>query len=223
MNDHIAEARRKVSRPQIRAVFLRNGARIEPDQDDLPDWIYESAFELLELAAPAVQGEPVTGWPLHPSQVRTLRRSVKRNCPPEIYALLDQAIAAPQPGEQQLSTDALTPVPDELFAAEFRAWWERHGQFCRAGGSGYECTFAFEAWRYLYPQLMILQKVAAKQQPAPDVAELVELVEAATSLCDAVENINDLPPVMYALQAGIAVNKVRDAVAALAAHQEKTK
>jgi len=48
-----------------------------------------------------------------------------------------------------------------------------------------------------------------------------ELVEAlrteALGLCDAVENINDLPPVKYALQAGRAVNRVRDAVAALSA------
>ncbi|GGJ06170.1 hypothetical protein [Halopseudomonas pertucinogena] len=175
MNNHIAEASKKVGRPQIREIFLRNGARIEPDRDDLPDWIYEAAFELLELAAPAVQGEPVAGRPLHPSQVRTLRRNVKRNCPPEIYALLDQAIAAPQPAEQQAPADySLTPVPDELFAAEFRAWWEQHGQFCRAGGGDYERTFAFEAWRHLYPKLMKLQKVAAEQQPAPDVAGLVE-------------------------------------------------
>lgn len=57
--NHIAEARKKVSRPQIREAFLRNGAHIEPSRDDLPDYVYESVFELLELAAPAVQGEPV--------------------------------------------------------------------------------------------------------------------------------------------------------------------
>ena len=57
--NHIAEARKKLSRPQIREVFMRNGARIEPGRDDLPDYVYESVFELLELAAPAVQGEPV--------------------------------------------------------------------------------------------------------------------------------------------------------------------
>lgn len=57
--------------------------------------------------------------------------------------------------------------------------------------------------------------------PAPDVSGLVgALQKEATSLCDAVENINDLPPAGYALQAGRAVNRVRDAVAALAAHQQ---
>lgn len=42
------------------------------------------------------------GGPLHPSQVRALRRNVKRNCLPEIYALLDQAITAQQPGLTKL-------------------------------------------------------------------------------------------------------------------------
>lgn len=56
--NHIAEARKKVSRPQIREVFLRNGAVIPADRDDLPDYVYESVFELLEMAAPAVQREP---------------------------------------------------------------------------------------------------------------------------------------------------------------------
>lgn len=60
------------------------------------------AIRMAVLAAPDVQGEPVAGGPLHPSQVQALRRNVKRNCPPEIYALLDQAIAAHQPGVTQL-------------------------------------------------------------------------------------------------------------------------
>lgn len=28
----------------------------------------------------------------------------------------------------------------------FEPWWEKSGQFCRAGGGGYEKTFAFYAW-----------------------------------------------------------------------------
>jgi len=28
----------------------------------------------------------------------------------------------------------------------FDEWWEKHGQFCRAGGGDYEKTFAFRAW-----------------------------------------------------------------------------
>lgn len=77
--DHIPETTKKIGRRQIREAFLRNGARIEPDRDDLPDWVYESVFELLDsaiqqagpaiqyvapaiqYAGPAVQGEPV-GW-----------------------------------------------------------------------------------------------------------------------------------------------------------------
>lgn len=30
--------------------------------------------------------------------------------------------------------------------AEFEAWWESHGQFCRSGGGDYEKTFAYRAW-----------------------------------------------------------------------------
>ena len=56
-------------------------------------------------------------------------------------------------------------MPDEAFAVEFAAWWEEHGQFCRAGGGTYERTFAFEAWRHLYPQLINLQMAAEEQQP----------------------------------------------------------
>lgn len=29
----------------------------------------------------------------------------------------------------------------------FEAWWESHGQFCRAGGGDYEKTFAYRAWQ----------------------------------------------------------------------------
>jgi hypothetical protein len=28
----------------------------------------------------------------------------------------------------------------------FEAWWEKDGQFCRAGGGDYEKTFAFRAY-----------------------------------------------------------------------------
>ena len=28
----------------------------------------------------------------------------------------------------------------------FEEWWDKHGQFCRAGGGEYEMTFAFRAW-----------------------------------------------------------------------------
>lgn len=56
--NHIAEARKNVSRQQIREVFLRNGFTIKPGCDDLREYVYKAAFELLELAAPAVQGEP---------------------------------------------------------------------------------------------------------------------------------------------------------------------
>ncbi|WP_242015447.1 hypothetical protein [Pseudomonas nitroreducens] len=55
-------------------------------------------------------------------------------------------------------------VPDDEFAGEFAVWWEEEGQFCRAGGGDYERTFAFQAWRHLYPQLM--QTRAALAEPS---------------------------------------------------------
>lgn len=31
--------------------------------------------------------------------------------------------------------------------AEFEAWWEKEGQYCRAGGGDYEKTFAYRAYQ----------------------------------------------------------------------------
>lgn len=60
----------------------------------------------------------------------------------------------------------------------------------------------------------------AQTEQQPEQSGLVEALRSeALKLCDAVENINDLPPIKYALQAGYAVNKVRDAVAALSAQR----
>ncbi|HFD3737254.1 TPA: hypothetical protein ACF4EW_004890, partial [Pseudomonas aeruginosa] len=60
-------------------------------------------------------------------------------------------------------------VPDEVFAGVFAEWWEEEGQYCRAGGGDYERTFAFQAWRHLYP--LLLQARAALAQPSPAQAE----------------------------------------------------
>lgn len=57
-----------------------------------------------------------------------------------------------------------THVPDDIFAAEFARWWEGDGQYCRAGGGDYERTFAFQAWRHLYPQLMTARAALAQDQ-----------------------------------------------------------
>ena len=56
--DQLRDCTRKIDRQQIREVFLRNGFTIKPGHDDLKDYVYEAAFELLELTAHAVQGEP---------------------------------------------------------------------------------------------------------------------------------------------------------------------
>lgn len=42
----------------IREVFMRNGFTIKDGRDDLADYVYAAAHELLQVA-PAVQGEPV--------------------------------------------------------------------------------------------------------------------------------------------------------------------
>ncbi|WP_425327891.1 hypothetical protein [Pseudomonas nitroreducens] len=65
-------------------------------------------------------------------------------------------------------------IPDAVFEAEFMTWWEEHGQYCRSGGGDYERTFAFQAWRHLYPKLMqarsdverICEKVRSFEQAA---------------------------------------------------------
>jgi hypothetical protein len=56
------------------------------------------------------------------------------------------------------------------------------------------------------------------QTEQPEQSGLVEALRTeALGLCDVVEKINSLSPVTYALQAGRAINKVRDAAAALSA------
>lgn len=37
-------------------------------------------------------------------------------------------------------------LTDEVRDAQFEAWWEKSGQFCRSGGGAYEKTFAYTAW-----------------------------------------------------------------------------
>ena len=46
--------------------------------------------------------------------------------------------------EERKGADSASVSTDELEC--FEAWWEAHGQFCRAGGGDYEKTFAFRAW-----------------------------------------------------------------------------
>ncbi len=72
-------------------------------------------------------------------------------------------------------------VPDEAFEAEFMTWWEEHGQYCRSGGGDYERTFAFQAWRHLYPKLM---------QARADVERICEKVrsfEQTTITCSRIQ------------------------------------
>ncbi|HCF6372860.1 TPA: hypothetical protein NIH98_001843 [Pseudomonas aeruginosa] len=67
-----------------------------------------------------------------------------------------------QPSPAQAEQVEGAHVPDEVFAGVFAEWWEEEGQYCRAGGGDYERTFAFQAWRHLYP--LLLQARAALAQ-----------------------------------------------------------
>lgn len=127
-------------------------------------------------AAPAVQGEPVGYVSQDFLEGKWSLDHIAKSDEGQISRTIPVFAKPPQPAEQKPSADdSFTPVPDELFAAEFAAWWEEHGQFCRTGGGTYEQSFAFEAWRHLYPKLVKLQKVAAEQQP--DVSGLVDALE----------------------------------------------
>jgi hypothetical protein len=66
-------------------------------------------------------------------------------------------------------------LPDEIFVDEFFAWWESDGQYVRSGGGDYERTFAFEAWRHLYPRI-----IAAM---ARDAAGLVRAGQLMSNAC----------------------------------------
>ena len=51
---------------------------------------------------------------------------------------------------------ALVPaavLADSDFEDEFELWWNETGQFVSAGGGAYEKSFAFEAWRFLFPKI----------------------------------------------------------------------
>lgn len=72
-------------------------------------------------------------------------------------------------------------VPDEAFEAEFMTWWEEHGQYCRSGGGDYERTFAFQAWRHLYPKLMQVRADVER------ICEKVRSFEQTTLTCSRIQ------------------------------------
>ncbi|MBG4399177.1 hypothetical protein I4940_00005 [Pseudomonas aeruginosa] len=84
------------------------------------------------------------------------------------------ALAQPSPAQAEQAEGA--HVPDEVFAGVFAEWWEEEGQYCRAGGGDYERTFAFQAWRHLYPLLLQARAALAQPSPAPAEAERPEVM-----------------------------------------------
>ncbi|HCF5347593.1 TPA: hypothetical protein NIG64_001787 [Pseudomonas aeruginosa] len=91
----------------------------------------------------------------------------------ESKLLFDAALAQPSPAQAEQAEGA--HVPDEVFAGVFAEWWEEEGQYCRAGGGDYERTFAFQAWRHLYPLLLQARAALAQPSPAPAEAERPEM------------------------------------------------
>lgn len=194
--DHIADARKMVSRQQIREVFLRNGFTIKPGCDDLADYVYKAAFELLELAAPDVQAEPV-GWQFYQDgkwwngddRIKDLRKNTEAAGYPvrDVYA-------AQQPAEQQpvpvFSDEDHVCIPRGLIAAA-----------CSAIGKKRDAENVLsELRRYTLRDL--------SRQTEPDVAALVE----------ALETIADYPWHRDHEMASSAMIKI--ARAALAAHRK---
>ena len=51
-------------------------------------------------------------------------------------------------GKAGVSCGTCQPAtPERTMREAFEAWWETHGQFCRAGGGDYEKTFAYRAYQ----------------------------------------------------------------------------
>jgi len=95
-------------------------------------------------------------------------------------AELEQAISAVTVTATGEGANAELPhLPDDVFAGEFAAWWDSDGQYVRAGGREYERSFAFEAWRYLYPRIARLAHVVS----SPDCTRVPNSV-AIPLLCD---------------------------------------
>ncbi|MFU7203042.1 hypothetical protein ACM74Z_15235 [Pseudomonas aeruginosa] len=98
------------------------------------------------------------------SSAESLLALIKDQAPTQAAQGLAGAALA-QPSQAQAEQAEGAHVPDEVFAGVFAEWWEEEGQYCRAGGGDYERTFAFQAWRHLYP--LLLQARAALAQPSP--------------------------------------------------------
>jgi hypothetical protein len=86
---------------------------------------------------------------------------------------VDHPLRSEQPAQQTDSSrdDQETP---------FEAWWEKHGQFLRAGGGQYEKTFAWHAWCE-----------AAKPAPVAPPREQQELAEASVEPVACIGSLNE--------------------------------
>lgn len=191
-----------VGRPQIREVFLRNGFTIAPDRDDLEDRVYEAAFELLELAKPAVQGEPV-GWQFYQHgewwngdhRIKDHRKNTE-----EAGFRVRDVYAGPQPAEQQPVRLPQRAKPQKDDSASI------HG-FC-------------DGWNNCLDEVARLNG-DRMANPEPDVAGLLEALEEARrelNSCQSVIHYAGGFDPAYVTGAQAALVKID---AALAAHRKQ--
>lgn len=65
---------------------------------------------------------------------------------PLAQAVLSAISIHPTPAAPVQQVGELTAEQRDAQEAPFEAWWDKHGQFQRAGGGAYEKTFAWHAW-----------------------------------------------------------------------------
>ena len=106
----------------IREVFMRNGFTIKPGCDDLREYVYKAAFELLELATPPVpmelvvwplasKEEAVKGWNLDYRFLEQVEKvasqrtdfTTSMEAVEQVLIAATELLRAPQPAEQQES------------------------------------------------------------------------------------------------------------------------
>lgn len=154
---------------------------------------------------------------------------------PQMLWTIGTSVALTAPAAPAPAPAPAAQEPAEVYAVRYLSHWDGEGDdvyvlalkhngvlVTHEGGVKIDELLEYTGDKIL--NVWPLQTTPAAEQPDTVKVPREQLVDAlqkeALTLCDAVENVNDLPPVKYALQAGRAVNKVRDAVRALLAGGE---
>lgn len=96
-----------------------------------------------------VQGHGFRGPERTPERTPEGEPTVQALVRKEVYEPLLRAWMGEVPEEKApvpLTAGLNVPLGAEHLE-DFNRWWNKHGQFCRAGGGSYERTFAYEAWK----------------------------------------------------------------------------